>query len=394
MLDSSPLLLAGAGHAHLFLLARRRQLPMREVILVEPGGFWYSGMASGVLGGRYAPAEDRLEPRRVMRNTAGDGGATLIRARLVGLDHARREALLDNGQRLKVSGLSLNLGSSTILPETITSKDNGINADMPTLWPVKPITALIGLRRRLSAELAAGRRPRLVVVGAGASGIEIACNLRALAEHCGGDARIQLVSRSAEPLPEAPTGARRWLRRHLEKRGIELLAGREFKRLTPGAALLAAAPSGASPQAAEQDIRLEQLDADHVVMASGLSAPEVIFRLGLPVLEGRGLAVEDTLQSPAADWVFAAGDCAAMINHRLPRLGVYGVRQAPVLLANLTAWHRGQPLSHYRPQSRALTILNLGAGMGLALRGRAWFAGRLAFVVKQWLDQRFLDGYR
>jgi selenide,water dikinase len=204
-----------------------------------------------------------------------------------------------------------------------------------------------------------------------------------------GEAEIRLISRSLEPLPDAPVGARRWITRHLARRGIELLAGRDFKRLVPAGVMLEKTIS-ATKQSAHQ----ERVDADHVVIAGGLSAPDVISRLGLPVIEGRGLAVSDTLQSTAADWVFAAGDCAAMVNHRLPRLGVYGVRQAPVLLANLAAWHRGQPLSHYRPQPHALAILNLGGGMGLALRGRAWFAGRLAFVAKQWLDQRFLGGYR
>jgi selenide,water dikinase len=53
MTTTAPLLLAGAGHAHLHLLANRQRLPMREVVLIEPGGFWYSGMASGVLGARY-----------------------------------------------------------------------------------------------------------------------------------------------------------------------------------------------------------------------------------------------------------------------------------------------------------------------------------------------------
>lgn len=380
MTTTAPLLLAGAGHAHLHLLTNRQHLPVREVLLVEPGGFWYSGMASGVLGAGYTPAEDRLEPRRLAQRH----GVTLIRARLSGLDLERREVLLDNGQRIAVSVLSLNLGSATDLFNDTSKKDNGINESTPTLWPIKPITALVRLRQRLTAELATGRKLRLVVVGAGASGIEMACNLRALTKHYGGTADIRLVSRSVEPLSDAPAGARHWVTRHLAQRGIELLEGKCFKQLIPGGVMLEAT----------QDARQERVDADHVVIAGGLSVPDIITRLGLPVVEGRGLAISDTLQSPAADWVFAAGDCAAMVNHRLPRLGVYGVRQAPVLLANMAARYCGRPLGHYRPQPHALAILNLGNGMGLALRGRAWFAGRLALVAKQWLDQRFIDSYR
>lgn len=391
MRSAPPLALIGAGHAHLHLLANRHRLPVGRVILVEPGGFWYSGMASGVLGGQHQPIDDRLEPASLVRQARKGGDVQLIRARLTGLDTLAREILLDNGQRVHVSAVSLNVGSRTRLDTVSSNEDNGIKTSVsepptPTLWPVKPITSLVKLRQQLTSTFAQGHTARLVVVGAGASGIEIACNLRALAERHGAMATVSLVSRSAEPLPDAPSGARRWLIGHLKKRGIEWLGSRSFQRRVAGGVLLGAATDEAG--------KAEYVDADHVIMASGLAPPTVIAALGLPVIEGRGLAIKDTLQSTAAEWVFAAGDCAAMVNHPLPRLGVYGVRQAPILLDNLAAWYAHKPLSHYQPQPHALTILNLGNGMGLAVRGRAWFADRLAMKAKQWLDKRFLDQFR
>lgn len=386
-----PLVLIGAGHAHLHLLANRYRLPVRNVIVVEPGGFWYSGMASGVLGGDYQASDDRLEPARLVQRASKDGNVSLIRARLTGLDINRREILLDNGQCIPVSAVSLNLGSRTILDESSSNIDNGINDSkehpwIPPLWPVKPITSLVKLRQQLRADFTQHRSARLVVVGAGASGIEVACNLQALAKRYDANAKISLVSRSTEPLPDAPNGARRWLIRHLKKRDIELLGSRSYQQRVAGGVLLGTVADKAGEP--------EYIEADHVVMASGLAPPEVITDLGLPVIEGRGLAVGNTLQSPGADWVFAAGDCAAMIDYPLPRLGVYGVRQAPVLLDNLAAWYAHKPLSHYQPQPHALAIINLGNGTGLALRGRYWFAGRLAMKAKRWLDKRFVESFR
>ncbi|MGO2133412.1 MAG: NAD(P)/FAD-dependent oxidoreductase [Halomonas sp.] len=391
MRSTLPLALIGAGHAHLHLLANRHRLPVGKVVVVEPGGFWYSGMASGVLGGQYQSADDRLEPARLVRQARKGGDVQLIRARLTGLDTHSREILLDKGQRLAVSAVSLNVGSRTLPDAFSTNEDNGITGTLtevpiPPLWTVKPITSLVKLRQQLTTTFAQGHAARLVVIGAGASGIEIACNLRALAERHGAPASVSLVSRSTEPLPDAPSGASRWLIRHLRKRGIEWLDSRSFQRRVAGGVLLSTVADDAS--------KPEYVEADHVIMASGLAPPKVIAELGLPVIEGRGLAIKDTLQSTAAEWVFAAGDCAAMINHPLPRLGVYGVRQAPILLDNLAAWYAHQPLSHYQPQPQALTILNLGNGMGLAVRGRSWFAGRLAMKAKQWLDRRFLDPFR
>ena len=106
-----------------------------------------------------------------------------------------------------------------------------------------------------------------------------------------------------------------------------------------------------------------------------------------------GLRVRATLQSVANERVFAAGDCASLEGHRLPKLGVFGVRQGPVALHNLGALLQGAELRPYRPQRRYLMILNLGCGRALAIYGRAHWLGRLSFCVKDRIDRRFLRRY-
>jgi NADH dehydrogenase FAD-containing subunit len=88
------------------------------------------------------------------------------------------------------------------------------------------------------------------------------------------------------------------------------------------------------------------------------------------------------------------GDCAAMSGPDLPKLGVFGVRQGPVLLDNLLAVLSGKPPRPYEPQRRWLTILNLGDGRGLAVRGRWWWLGRTSLWAKDRIDRRFLRRYR
>ncbi len=372
----APLLLVGAGHANLHLVHQRQRLPMPRVALLDPGGFWYSGMASGVLGGQFAPRADRLDPMALARRHGVEG----IRGRLAGLDPDAREALLDDGRRLTVSAVSLNLGSTVAHPPA--------HPEGPAVWPVKPIPRLVALRRQLEREFAAGKCPDLLVAGGGASGVEVACQLRALADRHGADPTIRLLTRAPDLLPGAPSGAVRWLRRRLAGRRIAVDTGLELTGHLRGGVM--ARPPGQPPS--EDNGRF--FAADHVIHAVGLAPPPVIERLGLPTLRGRGLAIGDTLQSPSAPWVFAAGDCAAMIDHALPRLGVYGVRQAPVLRDNLAAWWRGEALRPYRPQARALSILDLGHRQALAIRGGAWWGGHLAWCWKRWLDERFLAGYR
>lgn len=94
---------------------------------------------------------------------------------------------------------------------------------------------LLALRHRLERELARGHAPRVLVVGGGASGVEIACQLRQLARRCGGRAEILLVTREERLLEGAPAGAVRWLMRHLARQEISVLVGVEVTGHAPGA---------------------------------------------------------------------------------------------------------------------------------------------------------------
>ena len=366
------LLLVGAGHVHLQLLRHRRRFADAEVTLVDPGGFWHAGTAVGLLGGRHAAMDSRLDPARL----ATRHGVTPIRGRLASLDPAARRARLEDGRTLSFSLLSLNLGSSSRCPPP--------SSPGPRVWAIKPMTRLLALRRCLEREFARGLSPRLVVAGGGASGVEIACQLRELARRCGGRAEILLVTREEQLLEGAPAGAVRWLMRHLARQEITVRFGVNVSGHAPGGVTFTAADHGWGEDS------LQWLAADHVVHATGLAPPEGLERLGLPLIPARGLAVEETLQSPGSPDVFAVGDCAALMHRVLPKLILHDRHQAAVLADNLGARLSGEPLTPYVPRRLAVTILDLG-GLGLAIRGRRWWGGRLALAWKRRLDRRLLD---
>jgi NADH dehydrogenase FAD-containing subunit len=129
-------------------------------------------------------------------------------------------------------------------------------------------------------------------------------------------------------------------------------------------------------------------------MATGLQAPAVIADLGMPLSEDGRLAVGPTLQSPEDPRVFAVGDCAVITGSPRPPAGVFGVRAAPILAHNLAALGTGAHHATYAPQSRWLSILDLGDGTGLAVRGRFWSLGRGALMLKRRLDLGFVDSLR
>ncbi|MEX0655822.1 MAG: hypothetical protein WD151_16990, partial [Phycisphaeraceae bacterium] len=77
------LVLVGAGHAHLHLAQHARDYLRRniDVTLVDPDAFWYSGMATGMLGGMYDADDDRIAPQRLITRHGG----RFVHARMTGL---------------------------------------------------------------------------------------------------------------------------------------------------------------------------------------------------------------------------------------------------------------------------------------------------------------------
>ncbi len=371
MTETENVVLVGAGHAHLHVAAHAQRLIEcgAHVTLVSPGDFWYSGMATGMLGGDYEAAQDRVDPAALIKAQGGE----FIADRITGIDRQQRLVRLADSPPIGYDLLSLNLGSR-VDPSAIFGLSSADN-----VWPAKPISGLWRLRQQLESALAGeAAAPRLAVIGGGPTGVELTANLVALFARYGRIPNITLVSASERLLPHAPRAASAWIERRLERRGVRLEL----------------AASAVGYQAGE--LRLDdgmRLNVEHLVLANGLIAPELTGELGLSCDARQGLAITPALHSPDDSRIFAVGDCAWLRQAPYPKLGVFGVRQAPVLLDNLCAWLAGEPLRDYQPQRHYLSVLNLGDGRGLALWDRWWWKGRLALRLKQRLDRRFMAQY-
>ena len=363
--------LVGAGHAHLQLVrsAPRLRAAGLEVTLIAPETFYYSGLASGVLSGALDQAEARID---VAALAAGFGVRHLTRP-VVAIDRGARLLTLAGpeagGATVPYERLSLNIGS-------VAADPHGLAA-APGVWPIKPLAALLTLRTHIEAQLAArGGALRIVVAGGGQSALEIAASLCGLIERGGRAADILVIA----PVFGAslPPAARARLMAVATARGIRFAVGAVVER-TPGECRLS---DGAV------------WPCDILVLAAGLAAPPLIAQLGLPVDGSGRLRVATTLQAIGDRTIFAVGDCAVIEGHERPAAGVFGVRAAPVLLDNLAAPDDGAPARSYRPQSRWLSIMDLGDGRALAVRGHLWRLGRLALVLKRYLDLGFVRRMR
>ncbi len=357
-------LLVGAGHAHLHVIHNARALRTAglDLSLVSPATFSYSGLATGALSGALS-----LDAGRIDIAALAAAHAVSHRPRWVeAIDLSQGRARLAGDEAIDFDVVSLNVGSTVAYPRAMLAR--------PGVWPVKPLEALLDLRLALQSAIAAsGRCPAIVVAGGGPTAFEVAAALCGLCERLGAPPRITLVGPRIDA-PWAPPGAAERLVSALRSRGVERRADRVATRDPGGCGL----ESGQS------------LACDMLVLATGLAAPELIGALGLAVDDEGRLRVSPTLQALDDRRVFAAGDCAVIDDDPRPRLGVFGVRAAPVLVQNLAALAHGAAMASYRPQRRWLSIMDLGDGTGLAMRGRWWWLGRAALDLKRWLDLRFV----
>lgn len=164
--SSIRLVLVGAGHAHLEILRRQALTPHPRLALTLVAGgdaHHYSGMVPGYLQGTYGEAEIAFPLAPLVARAGGE----FIQGVATGIDVAARQVRVEGAAAVGYDLVSFNVGSRA------RGTTEGVRRHAAS---VKPIGRAVELRRRLE-ELArrSGSAPsRVVVVGCGAAGIEVA----------------------------------------------------------------------------------------------------------------------------------------------------------------------------------------------------------------------------
>lgn len=366
-LSPSRLVLVGGGHAHREVLRRFALAPpaARLIVILDSPFTAYSGMAPGVVSGRYRLEEALIDAASLARRA----GAELVVGRLRGLDAAARELHVEGGPALSYDVASLNLGSSIA------------GASLPGVaehaTPARPLG-------RLLAAVAGGAdgtdvARRVVVVGGGAAGVELAFALAWRQSASFGGVGVTLVHSGRRLVPERRAALGRALATLARRRGIEVL--HERRAIEAEAGLL----------------RLDDgraLGYDLLVWAAGARGNRALADSGLE-LDGEGFVlIRPSLQAVGHDEVFGSGDCASIVGRpALPKAGVHAVRQAPVLERNLRAWLERRPLEPYRPQRDFLSLIDLSDATALASKWAFSARGRWAARLKERIDRRFVARY-
>ena len=367
------LVLVGGGHAHVSVLRRFGMQPLpgvRLTLITRDIHTPYSGMLPGYVAGLYDYDECHIDLGPLARFAS----ARLYHAEVEGLDLESRQVIAGGRPPVSFDLLSINIGSR---PRTLD-----VPGALEHAMPVKPIDTWLEQWQRLQERVVASQGPfRVVVVGGGAGGVELALStqhrLTTLLRENGDDpGRIHyaLLTEGNTILRTHNAGVQRRFARILGERGIELHTGHRVIEVTPQAVHADGHPA---------------YPADAVLWLTQASAPDWPAASGLAV-DGHGfIRVDDFLQSVSHPGIFAAGDIAAMPEPR-PKSGVFAVRQGKVLTANLRRACQAQALRRYRPQRNFLGLISTGDPYAVASRGDWSTEGKWVWMLKDWIDRRFM----
>jgi len=366
--------LVGGGHSHVEVLRQFAMSPLpglRLTLVTRDLLTPYSGMLPGLVAGHYRHEEAHIDLRRL----ASFAGARLFHGPATGLDLERSEVRIEGRPPVAFDLLSLDIGS---LP-----RSRQIEGASEWAIPVKPVNTFLEGLEGLEARVREAHDPlRLLVIGAGAGGVELSLALRRrLGEAARGEhPRVTVVCADANPLPGHGAGTRRRMRQALARTGIELRCGSRVTALREGRAEVAGAPA---------------IGFDAAVLVTDAAPAPWIADTGLDLDEAGFVRVRETLQSTSHDHVLAAGDIAGFdARPNLPKSGVYAVRAGPVLAENLRRLALGRQPTPYRPQRRTLSLISTGGRHAVASWGGLGLQGDWAWRLKDWIDRRWMRRYQ
>ncbi|MFA9230048.1 MAG: selenide, water dikinase SelD [Microgenomates group bacterium] len=356
------LVLLGGGHAHALVLrmwAMKPQAGVRLTVINPEPTAPYTGMLPGFIAGHYTRKEIMIDLVRLAR---------FANARLI-LDRA---TLIDPANKL------IHLQGRAPLGYDLASLDVGITSDLPMVpgfsehvVSAKPLGQLIDKWEAFVAN--APQLAKLVVLGAGVGGVELAMAMSMRLQQAGKRPQITVVEKSGQALPQIGFGARAALQKASAALGISF---RTHVYATGFDASTVTLNTG------------ERLAHDFVVSVAGARPHVWLGESGLALQNGF-VTINPLLKSSDPS-IFAVGDCAEMTFAPRPKAGVFAVRQAPVLFHNLQAVLADKPLKSFAPQRDYLKLVSLGGKSAVADKFGLRSGGKWQWALKDWIDRAFM----
>lgn len=348
-----------AGLTTALALAHKRSSV--SVVLVEPQEhFLFTPLLYELLGGelRTWQAAPKLEHLLAGR------GVAWLQDRVTSINRQTRCLTTSSGRELSFDRLALACGGVLQSFGVAGVTDHAIG--FRTMTDLRRLQHLVQRLQTQTHPL-----QRLAIVGAGASGVELACKL---ADLLAGHALIELI-----------------------EQGDDILAGsREFNRQQALAALqqrdvLVRCQSRVQMVAADHLTLLvqgqtETLPCAGVLWTAGLAVAPPLLLPSVPADPQGRLICQANLRLAEEEAIFAAGDVAAVPDKKkqqtLPATAQVAMQQAPVLAHNILASLDGEPLQDFHWNDLG-EMLSLGRGQAAITAKGFTMAGPTAAKLRE-----------
>ncbi len=368
---SARICILGGGFGGLYTALRLSQLPWEksqkpEIILVDHSDrFLFTPLLYELLTGELQTWEIAPPFSEILANT----GIRFCQGVVAGIDLEAHQVYLEDGNQLAYDRLVLALGGKTPL--------NMVSGASEYAIPFRAIADAYRLEERLRhLEESEADKIRIAIVGAGYSGVELACKL---AERLKTRGRLRLIELSDQILRTSPEFNREAARKALEERGVWIDLETSVESIGKDSISL---------------LYKEQVDTipvDVVLWTVGTEVTPVVGTLPLKQNQRGKLVTTPTLQAVDYPDIFALGDladCRDAEGQQVPATAQAAFQQSDFAAWNIWASLTNRPLLPFRYQNFG-EMMTLGmdtatlSGLGLKLDGNlAYIVRRLAYLYR------------
>ncbi|MDF2956402.1 MAG: NADH dehydrogenase [Candidatus Alkanophagales archaeon MCA70_species_1] len=230
--------------------------------------------------------------------------------------------------------------------------------------------------------LVSSGKDRIAVVGAGLTGVEL---VGELVDKYGGKLKITLIEALSRVLPafsEANPKVCTYIERVLREKGVDIMLNTAVERVEDDKIYFKGGGS---------------LDYDMLFWTAGIRPAPLLEALDVPKERG-WIKVDESLRVEGMNDVFAGGDCAfVVIEGRCSgKNAEEAERQGRMIAENIVRSEKGKPLAKYRPKNtieRPRAFISYGGGKAIATSGRLMIKGRIAYMLKKYVDLRFMKRF-